>query len=284
MPITYLADNNFSPEDEVFIENVAAMREESLADGLLGPDQNGMPLFRDPGQESDLVDGPLMAFLRREREAQIMPGLVTPSVMYLTPPIGRVAYHVSPPNDWSSIRPGAAHCWNGSSVSQDADKSNGEIVLRTCADGSTGVDEAEAMIGTVINHQAAIDGDAYFSWLLETKVDWQFNQRNGGGRMAIVVTVFWELWEWVNGQQATKVDYNNAHGDVLVFTDAQPPLIGTKTVNVPAKGKASNVVTRIPIPKGTTAKKYLAVLGLYHNTTTNRPAAAQSRLITTTWA
>ena len=125
MPITYIAENDFSPEDEVFIENVAAMREESFAGGHLGSDQTGIPLFRDPGQDSDLIDGPLMAFLRHQREAQIMPGLVTPQVMYLTPPIGRVAYYVNPPNDWLTIKPGAAQCWNGSSVSQRADKSNG---------------------------------------------------------------------------------------------------------------------------------------------------------------
>ena len=88
----------------------------------------------------------------------------------------------------------------------------------------------------------------------------------------------------VNGQRAAKVGFNNTHGDVLVSTNAQTPLVGTRTVNVPQTGKASNVVARIPVPKSTTTKKYLAVLGLYHNVTTNAPAAAQSRLVTTTWA
>ena len=258
MPIKYLAESEFSPEDEVLVEQVSAMREESLAGGHMGPDQNGIPLFPDPGQDSDLVDGPLMAFFRREREVHFLPGLVAPQVTYLTPPIGHVAHYVSPPNDWSSVRPGAALCWNGSTISQRADKSNGEIVLRTCADGSSSPDEAEVMIGTVINHQAAMEGDAYFSWLLETRLDWQFSQRNDRDRATIAITVFWELWKWVNGQQTAKIDFNNAHGDVLVFTDSPTPLAGSSTVKVPQKGKALNVVTRIPLPKGTSAKKYLA--------------------------
>ncbi len=278
MPVTLFSEAELKPEDQEFIDQVNVQKEEQILSGLRDQKQGFTPIngnAMDSEIESEFTEN-------NNVDPVFFPKPVTPPFPFFVPPLGRTAYYLSPPYDYSSLKQGAAKCWNGSNPVQTADKQKGEILIRTCHDRSSGADEAEASIGSIINDQDGAGGDAYFSWGMITKLDWQFLHPNQGWHTTIAVSVLTELWEWKNNSIANRIFFRNQSLQVSVFEDTRWPLVGSRTELNPRPGTASNNIARTPIPKSGHSTKYLALLKLYHNVT-NGPGAAQSKLSTMVW-
>jgi len=262
-------------EDHAFLDAVSA----ELAE------VHEMTQYEDEDTEAMMIDPDQWRYgFDPNRIYNLRPEFQTP--MLTNYGAGRVAIHVSQPYDWSKLEPGVRQIsWRNPSLAQKADKSSGEMLLRSAVDGgatsvkgSISQEEATGYFGTLIDLPANTAGDVYLQALVDVDYEWDFS--NGGRHTTFYLALGVEFWTWNPPAMPKRFMFGNGvMSDLYTATRNNGPLKGAVSRDVYALNASNQIlpVIQVPLPQTYTGK-ILAVLSM--QITTNCGFDSSNRLAT----
>ncbi len=222
-------------EQEQFIEEMHVALDEA------------MELRGNPGSEPIQMFDPNRSLLTGVAElAPEYRALPQPHFLRVQP--GAITWFPAIPYSYKRLSQGTALCFAGN-PQQVADENTGRIRVQACSDPVTsGVDNAEGQLGTIITVKAGQKTEIIFSWVADAKLTWQLNDPQD--YVNITYAISWEVWSWDpsgGGRRVNRVNTNVTVGDTVVPRGSQWGLKGSRVIDLVTPGW-SNMLSRAKIP------------------------------------